>query len=191
MLNYLEKINRINTKTVRHVVCISKETQCLHIDVIAAIFYLTENVFMKKGISLVAVLVMSSAIALYGKKISFMIYEKPATKTVEFSVFAGSDYSSSLYKKSKASVVLTVYKYAGDSREVVWEGKIDEGNLKNYPSASRPVLRKVSIYNVYESKETLVAAYRVVYDSKESKLCYEDGVILSKGTTTNTLAVKI
>ena len=108
---------------MRHVVCISKETQCLHIDVIAAIFYLTENVFMKKGISLVAVLVMSSAIALYGKKISFMIYEKPATKTVEFSVFAGSDYSSSLYKKSKASVVLTVYKYAGDSGKLFGKAK--------------------------------------------------------------------
>ena len=134
---------------------------------------------------------MSSAIALYGKKISFMVYEKPATKTVEFSVFAGSDYSASLYKKSKARVVLTVYKYAGDSREVVWEGNVDEGNVKNYPSIYQPVVRKVSIYNVFESKETLVAAYKVIYDSKESKLSYEDGIILSKGSASDTLAVKI
>ena len=146
---------------------------------------------MKKGISLVVVLIMSSAIALYGKRISFLIYEKPATKTVEFSVYAGSDYSSSLYKKSKARVVLTVYKYAAENREIVWEGNIDEGNIKNYPSASKPVIRKVSIHNVLESRETLVAAYRVIYDSRESKLSYEDGVILSKGSTSDTLAVKI
>jgi hypothetical protein len=188
---FLKKTCRSYTKTLRHDVCLRVVTQCFHIDNIAAIFYLTENVFMKKGISLVAVLIMSSAIALYGKKISFMIYEKPATKTVEFSVYAGSDYSASLYKKSKARVVLTVYKYAGESREVVWEGNIDEGNIKNYPMLYRPLIRKVSIHNVLESRETLVAAYRVIYDSRESNLSYEDGVILSKGSTSDTLAVKI
>jgi hypothetical protein len=146
---------------------------------------------MRKGILLLAVILFSTAVALYGKKITYKIYEKPSTKTVEFSVYAGSSYSSSLYKNSKAKVVLTVYKYAGESREIVWEGNIDEGNIKNYPLAHEAVVRRVSIYNVYDSKETLVAAYRVVYKSKDSELSYEDGIILPKDTTEETVKVKI
>jgi hypothetical protein len=146
---------------------------------------------MRKGIFLLAVLLFGTAFVLYGKKIRNKIYEKPSAKTVEFSVYAGSGYSSSLYKKSKAKVVLTVYKYAGDSREIVWEGNIDKGNIKNYPLVQNAVVRRVSIYNVYESRETLVAAYKVVYKSKDSEFSYEDGTILTGDKTGKFLKIKI
>ncbi|HEX8278468.1 MAG TPA: hypothetical protein VF540_07225, partial [Segetibacter sp.] len=125
---------------------------------------------MKKLIALITLFFISGAIALYGKKINYLMFEKGKTKTVKFSIYAGSDYSASLYKKSKARVVLTVYRFAGNERTVVWEGSVDEGRIKNYPASSDPLIRKVSIYNVFESQETLVASYKVVYDSKESKL---------------------
>jgi hypothetical protein len=82
---------------------------------------------MKKLVAFIAVFFISGAVALYGKKINYLMFEKGTTKTVKFSIYAGSDYSASLYKKSKARVILTVYKYAGDERTVVWEGNVDEG----------------------------------------------------------------
>lgn len=146
---------------------------------------------MRKGILLLAVLFISTTVALYGKKIRYQMYEKPATKTVEFSVYAEKGYSSSLYKNSRASVTLTIYKYAADGRQIVWKGTIDEGKIKNYPTAETPLIRRVGIFDVYESHETLVAAYEVNYTSKGSTITYEDGVILAKGSTQDTLAVKI
>ncbi|MCW3105635.1 MAG: hypothetical protein JWQ09_141 [Segetibacter sp.] len=146
---------------------------------------------MKKGILLISAIIMSSAIGLYGKKISYMIYERPSVKTVEFSVSLGSDYSAPLYKKSKAHVYLSIYKFSNNNSEIVWEGTVDKGNIKNYPSASDPLYRKVTIHNVYESRETLVASYKVIYNSKESELSYEDGIILSKEMKSDILNIKI
>ena len=142
-------------------------------------------------ISLMAVFLISSVIALYGKKINYIISEKPKMKTIQFSIFAGGDYSSSLYKRSKARVVLSVYRYKGDQREMVWTGNIDERNIKSYPLNSNPLFRKVCIYDVYESKETLVASYQVLYDSKGSKMSYEDGIILSKGESNDSVSISI
>lgn len=146
---------------------------------------------MKKLIAFVAVFLISGAVALYGKKINYLIFEKGTTKTVKFSIYAGSDYSASLYKKSKARVILTIYKFAGNERTVVWEGSVDERSVKNYPASSSPLIRKVSIHDVFESRETLVASYKVEYDSKESKLMYEDGTILSRGTENDILEIAI
>jgi len=146
---------------------------------------------MKKGILLIAAIIMSGAIGLYGKKISYLIYEKPLVKTVEFSISAGSDYSAPLYKKSKADVYLSIYKFSNNNREIIWEGSLDKGAISSYPFTSPPLYRKVSIYNVYENRETLVASYKVRYYSKGYELSYEDGIILSKGMKGDILNIKI
>ncbi len=146
---------------------------------------------MKKSVCILAFLILSGAVGLYGKKISVMMFEKPESKTVRFSVFAGTDYSTSLYKKSKAKVILSIYKYRGNSQQLVWEGMIDQGNIKNYPTSEKPLFREVSVKNVYDRKEKLAAFYTVIYDSKGSKLSYEDGINLSDGNATDSLRISI
>ncbi|HEX8357936.1 MAG TPA: hypothetical protein VF610_11005 [Segetibacter sp.] len=146
---------------------------------------------MKKLIAFIVFFLVSGVVALYGKKINYLMFEKGTTKTVKFSVYAGSDYSASLYKRSKAKVLLTIYKFANGERTVVWEGIVDEGPVKNYPVASTPLVREVSIYNVFESQETLVASYKVMYDSKEAKLSYENGIVMSDNLKGDTLAIAI
>jgi len=146
---------------------------------------------MKKCISLVAVFLISGAVALYGKKIYHIIAEKPESKTVEFSIYAGSDYSSKLYKKSKARVILTICKFSGNSQEIVWQEEVDKGSMKNYPSAEDALFKKVSVHNVFESKETLAAYYEVIYESKGSKLSYQKGVLLSRGSNENSLNISL
>jgi hypothetical protein len=138
-----------------------------------------------------AVFFVSGAFTLYGKRITYLISEKPENKTVRFSVFAGTDYSGSLYKKTKTKVKLTIVKCTGDKQEVAWEGVVDEGRVKNYPASSKPLYREVRVYNVYDRNETLAAYYEVVYDSKGSKMSYMQGIILSPGSNVDSLQIKI
>lgn len=138
-----------------------------------------------------AVFLISSVFALYGKKINKMIFEKPEVKTVQFSIYAGGDYSSKLYRKSKAKVILSIYKYSNNNREMVWQGNIEQMDIKSYPSNENPLFREVRVYNVFESSETLVASYQVIYDSKGSELSYEDGTVLSKGVSDDKVSISI
>jgi hypothetical protein len=146
---------------------------------------------MKKGISILIFLLLTGVAGLYGKKISHIITAKPETKTIHFRVFAGTDYSTSLYKKSRAKVVLTVCKFVDDRQEVIWEGVIDEGRIKNYPPCNNPVFREVSVHNVFDRDETLAAYYKVIYDYKGSRMFYEEGITLSPGSLTDSLNISI
>lgn len=137
-----------------------------------------------------AVLIMS-AMGLYGKRFSVLIAEKPVARSIEFAVYAGSDYSSPLYKKSSAKVVLSLYRFADNSRELLWEGEVNEGSVKNYPSETDPIIKRVTLYNVFEKRETIVASYKVIYDALESELSYEDGMVLTRGEKENSVAIKI
>ncbi|MGI8637305.1 MAG: hypothetical protein ACR2KZ_18075, partial [Segetibacter sp.] len=127
---------------------------------------------MKRFICILAVFLISGAATLYGKKIRQIISEKPETKTVSFSVYAGTDYSASLYKKSRAKVILTVCKFSKGTQEIVWQGMVDNGGVKNYPSSLNPLYKEVSVYNVFDSHEKLAAYYEVIYESRGSKLSY-------------------
>lgn len=146
---------------------------------------------MKKCVLFVTLFFITGAAALYGKRINNLIYEKPQTKTVQYSVYAAKGYSSSIYRKSKVRVVLSIYKFSPNTVEMVWEGIIDEARLKSYPSSSNPAFREVSVHNVLDSKETLAAYYKVIYVSEGSELSYEKGVSLGKGAKAEAVAIEL
>jgi len=146
---------------------------------------------MKRFICILAVFLLSGAATLYGKKIRQIISEKPETKTVSFEVYAGTDYSAALYKKSKAKVILTVCKFSEGSPEIVWQGVVDNGGVKNYPSPSDPLYKEVSIYNVFDSHEKLAAYYEVIYESRGSKLSYLQGINLKSGSKEDLVKIAI
>jgi len=144
---------------------------------------------MKKGICILTVLLLGCLAGLYGKKITHIITPKTESKTIRFKVFAGTDYSTFLYKKSTAKVILSVYKFEGDQQELVWEGVIDKGAIKNYPSSANSLFREVSVHNINDHNETLAAYYKVIYDYKGSKMFYEEGLTLSAGSGTDSLNI--
>jgi len=146
---------------------------------------------MKKGICILMFLLLTGVAGLYGKRISHIITSKPDTKTIHFRVFAGTDYSTFLYKKSRAKVVLTVCKFVDDKQEVVWEGVVDKGSTRNYPSSINPLFREVKIHNVYDRNETLAAYYKVIYNYKGSQMFYEKGISLSPGSHTDSLNIAL
>lgn len=146
---------------------------------------------MRKSVSILIFFLLCGVVGLYGKKISHIIAEDPVTKTVRFSVFAGTDYSTLIYKKSKAKILLSIYKFNGNQQVLVWEGIVDQGSIKNYPSLINPIIKEVSIHNVFDRSETLAAYYKVLYDYKGSKMFYEDGISLSAGSGFDSLEIKI
>ncbi len=146
---------------------------------------------MKKSIGILAVFFISGVVTLYGKKITHIISEKPENKIISFSIYAGTDYSGSLYKKTKTKVNLTIVRFTENKQEIVWEGVVDEGRVKNYPASSKPLYKEVCVYNVYDRNETLAAYYEVVYDSKGSKMSYMQGITLSPGSKVDSLQVSI
>jgi len=146
---------------------------------------------MKKGICVLAAFLISGAASLYGKKIRQMISEKPENKTISFSVFAGTDYSAPLYRKQKARVILTICRFKGGKQEIIWQEVIDKGNINNYPDSSKVLYREVSVNNVFDSKEIVAAYYKVLYNSKGSKISYENGISLLPGSRSDSLQISI
>ena len=146
---------------------------------------------MKKGLLVLMVFLLSGAMALYGKRISNIVRAKPETKTVRFLVYAGTDYSPSLYKKSNATVTMTIYRFKNDGREVIWEGIIGQRSVKSFPSPYNAVYREVSVHNVYDRVETIAASYKVTYDYKGSDMSYEEAIPLSEGSKADSLRIAI
>ncbi len=145
---------------------------------------------MKRCISILAVLLISCFATLYGKKIKYIISEKPTNKTVSFSIFT-TGYSTPVYKKTKAKVTLTVCRFYDGKQEIVWQGVVNKGSVKNYPVRDNSLYKEVCIYNVYDKKETLAAYYEVEYVSKGSKISYVKGIPLSRGSTVDSLNISI
>ncbi|TDH23356.1 hypothetical protein EXU57_17960 [Segetibacter sp. 3557_3] len=144
---------------------------------------------MKKFLLLLGPVLFS--LALQGNVREMITPEKPVQKTVRFSIYASSNYSKSLYKQSKAKIILSIWRYKGRSQEQIWEGTVDAGRLRNYPSAEDPLFREVNLFGVKEHKEMLVAAYKVMYDSKGSTLAYDRGYIVPVGDSTKSVTVRL
>ncbi len=144
---------------------------------------------MKRSLLLIGPFLFS--VALQGEVQDIIKPEQPVTKTVQFSVFAGSKYSSSLYKHSKAKVELSIWKRNKSYTEMVWHATIDAGKLKNYPSFDSAIFKEVNVHGIIEGRETLIAGYKVIYDWKGSKLSYDRGKIVTEGTKANKVTVGI
>lgn len=145
---------------------------------------------MKKCLLLVMVPILFS-VALQGNVRNMINPEKPVQKTIQFSIYASSNYKKALYNHSKAKVLLSVWKYHGSSKTPVWQTIVDAGKLKNYPAADNALFREVSVYNVKDRKEVLVAGYKVIYDDKGSTLAYDMGYVVPTGKSTKQLSIRL
>ena len=144
---------------------------------------------MKKFLLLLGPVLFS--VALQGNVREMITPEKPMTKTIRFSVYASGNYSKSLYRQSKAKILMSIWKYKGSTREQIWEGTIDAGKLRDYPTAENPLFREVNLYDVKEHKQMLVAGYKVIYDSKGSTLAYDQGYIVPVGDSVKAVTVML
>ena len=136
-------------------------------------------------------ILLGGVVTLYGKKLHRITFTKTEQKTITFRIYTGTDYSSSLYKRLKAEVELTIYRFEDGEKILVWKDVVDEGKIKKFPTVNSPVYREVTVYNVVDRKETLAAYYKVSYVSGKSNIAYEKGLTLSPGSSTDSLEISL
>jgi hypothetical protein len=144
---------------------------------------------MKKLFLLVIPFLFS--VAIQGNVKEIIMPEKAVEKTVRFSIYASSNYSTSVYRQSKAKILLSIWKYKKNRPELVWSATVDAGKLKNYPSADEALFREVKVFNVKEHREQLIANYRVIYDNKGSELFFDKAYLVPVGDSMKKLFIAI
>jgi hypothetical protein len=117
------------------------------------------------------------------------IRDKPVEKTILFSLYRGSNYSSKVYRGSSAEIYIAVEKVRSTTRTVVWDTTVDAMLLSKYPSAKKAMSKKITIPNVIENKEHLEMNYVLTYNSNGSILKMQSSNFIFNGT--DTLAIML
>lgn len=145
---------------------------------------------MKKVVLVICAILLSGAATLYGRRV-WEFYDKRQEKTVRFEIFAGTDYSNSIYKRSKAQVELTICRFANAKKELLWESTVNEGTLQNIPTSSKPVYKQVVIHGVHDKSEILAAYYQVRYVTGRSTIEYTHDLRLSPGSSIDSVQISL
>ncbi len=146
---------------------------------------------MKKIILLTSVIAIFAAVIFNARIKEVVNPEKPVSKDISLAVYAGGNYSASVYDASKAQLHVTISKMKGHRESILWQKTFDAMELKNIPSECNAISQIVHINNVFEKKEELIVTYTLTYDSKGSILQRYSGEVLAKGNHANKLLIGI
>ena len=106
---------------------------------------------------------------------------KPVSKSISFSVYKGSKYTSGIYDNTSAQVQIVVEKVNNKGeRTTVWDTTLDAKLLKQYPTAAQALSQRITVSNVNEKKEHLEVKYVLTYNSKGSELQMQDDMVVSE-----------
>jgi hypothetical protein len=121
----------------------------------------------------------ASLIVLAGALISpvqkVFIGRNTVTKSVDFAVYKGNDYSAEAYKNTSAQVHIVVEKVSAKSRITVWDTTIDATELKDFPTAENAKAERITVPGIVDKKEHLEITYLLTYDSRGSQLQMQGG----------------
>ena len=117
------------------------------------------------------------------------IVEVPISRTISFSLYKGSNYTSQIYKSSSATINIAIWKIRNASQDLVWDTTIDAKQLSKYPLFKKAISKTVTIPHIYKRKDHLEINYVLTYNSKGSILKIpSEGYFLDN---TDTLAIKL
>ncbi len=132
-----------------------------------------------------------SAVVFY-KPISDKFWpEKPVSKEINFAIASNNNYSSAAYENSSATVHVTVIKVKAGKQIIVWEKNFDTLQLKKYPRLNQAYTQRVTIPKVYDSKENLIIAYTITYNTNGNVLQVANGSIVPYGLRKDKLFINI
>ena len=145
---------------------------------------------MKKNLLwLTFILITSGVVVASYKPFMNRITEVPISRTISFSLYKGSNYTSQIYNSSSATIYITIWKIRNASQDLVWDTTIDAKLLSKYPLLEKAVSKTVTIPHIYKSKDHLEINYVLTYNSNGSILTIpSDGYFLDN---TDTLAIKL
>jgi hypothetical protein len=143
----------------------------------------------KKLLWLTFILITSGVVIASYKPVMDKIMEVPISRTISFSLYKGSNYTSQIYKSSSATINITIWKIRTASQDLVWDTTIDAKQLSKYPLFKKAISKTVTIPNIYKSKDHLEINYVLTYNSNGSILTIpSDGYFLDN---TDTLAIRL
>ena len=145
---------------------------------------------MKKNLLwLTFILITSGVVVASYKPFMNRITEVPISRTISFSLYKGSNYTSQIYNSSSATIYITIWKIRNASQDLVWDTTIDAKLLSKYPLLEKAVSKTVTIPHIYKSKDHLEINYVLTYNSNGSILTVpSDGYFLDN---TDTLAIRL
>ena len=145
---------------------------------------------MKKCFLWVFFILIASGVGIAAyEPIMGVLRDKPVEKTILFSLYKGSNYSSKVYRGSSAEIYIAVEKVRNSTRTVIWDTTVDAMLLRKYPSAKKAMSKKITIPNVIENKEHVELNYILTYDSNGSILKMHSSNFIFNGT--DTLAIML
>jgi hypothetical protein len=147
---------------------------------------------MKKNLIIAGFIAATVILGLVAHKPLKQVFtEKPVEKSIAFSVYRANNYTSSVYDQTSARVHVIVEKVSKHSRIIVWEKTMDAKQLRQYPTADRPIVEKIIVPGIFDKKEHLEVKYILVYDSKGSQLEMQNGTVVSTGAKSGKLDITI
>ena len=119
------------------------------------------------------------------------VKEAPVNKTIIFSVYKSSNYTTEVYRNSFVQVQVMVEKVNGHKRSIVWEKTLDAKLLNLFPSFENALSQIITVPNVFNKKQHLEITYTLTYDSNGSKLQMQGDTVVSAGTNSRELKIGI
>lgn len=143
----------------------------------------------KKLLWVTFILIISGIVIASYKPVMVRINEVPISRTISFSLYKGSNYTSQIYNSSSATIYIAIWKIRNASQDVVWDTTIDAKLLSKYPLFKKAVSKTVTIPDIYKSKDRLEINYVLIYNSNGSILTIpSDAYFLDN---TDTLAIRL
>ena len=141
---------------------------------------------MKKNLLWLTFVLITSGVVIASSYNPIMdrINEVPVTRTISFSVYKGSNYTSHVYKESSAAIYITIRKIRNASQDLVWDTTIDAKLLSKYPLFKKAISKTVVVPKIYKSEDRLEISYILNYSSNGSILTIKsDGFFLNDSDT--------
>lgn len=128
--------------------------------------------------------------AIIYKPVKEAITAKPIDKSVSFSVYKSTAYTSNIYDNTSTELNITIDKVKGNHRTQVWSKSFNAKLLKQYPSVEEAIAQTVTVPKVF-GKERLEVRYTIKYDSRGSELRMESGAVIAGNEMTGKLDISI
>lgn len=116
------------------------------------------------------------------------------SKTIQFDIGRGRDYSLPVYEDWKASVVLTISRESfADGRSVkVWDTTFPYRSLQDFPEKSAPLVIRKTVDGIVESKETIRVSRAISYvNSQQQRSQSASGETIPSGTNYRLFTVEL
>lgn len=117
--------------------------------------------------------------------------ETAVNKDINLEVYKTASYVSPVYENSFATLKVTVIRIKGSKKDTAFQYTFEPKQLKDFPGSDKPMVQKITIPNVNDSKERLEIFYNLTYDTKGSVLNFLNTATIEKGQQTGKLNIQI